>query len=178
MPKTKQSKRRKRFDYNQDRKKLKKKFINKYRPSIESQQIRAAWNNRRSVARNLQDMGLVLDVNAALPVKKSSLLRNDRETSASVAVVTKPYVIKQLEEEAGQALRDTKTLSSDLVEFVQHMIREHNDDYKAMARDEKNYYQDTPTQIRRKINEYKRCHLQDYHAFISSLAAAQPTHTC
>lgn len=45
---------------------------------------------------------------------------------------------------------------------------------QAMARDEKNYYQDTPKQIKRKIGEYKRCHPQHYEAFVSSLAAPEP----
>ncbi len=35
MPKAKKSGKRKRFDYNQDRKKMKKKFIKKYNPRIE-----------------------------------------------------------------------------------------------------------------------------------------------
>lgn len=35
MPKAKQSARRKKFDYNKDRKKLKKKFIKKNNPRIE-----------------------------------------------------------------------------------------------------------------------------------------------
>lgn len=39
---------------------------------------------------------------------------------------------------------------------------------QAMAQDEKNYYQDTPKQIKRKINEYMRCHPD---AFMDSLAA-------
>ena len=43
-----------------------------------------------------------------------------------------------------------------------------------MARDEKNYYQDTPKQIKRKINEYKRCHPEHYDNFIKSLAAPEP----
>lgn len=43
-----------------------------------------------------------------------------------------------------------------------------------MARDEKNYYQDTPKQIKRKIEAYKRCHPDHYKAFIDSLAAPQP----
>lgn len=43
-----------------------------------------------------------------------------------------------------------------------------------MARDEKNYYQDTPKQIKRKINEYKRSHPAHYEAFMSSLEATGP----
>lgn len=45
---------------------------------------------------------------------------------------------------------------------------------QAMARDEKNYYQDTPKQIKRKINEYKRFHPEHYSAFMESLGVPQP----
>jgi len=41
-----------------------------------------------------------------------------------------------------------------------------------MANDEKNYYQDTPKQIKRKINEYKRCHPEHYSGFLAALVAA------
>ncbi|XP_034540305.1 nucleolar protein 16 [Notolabrus celidotus] len=173
MPKTKQSKRRQKFDYNLDRKKLKKKFIKKCNPRIENRQIRNAWDDKKSTASNLQEMGLSFDPNRSQPIKKQKLLGNNKETRAPAAIVTKPYVLNLLEEEAGLQEKDTKTLSSDLVEYVQHMIKEHNEDFKAMARDEKNYYQDTPKQIKRKINEYKRCHQQHYEAFMSSLAPPQ-----
>ncbi|XP_020511686.1 nucleolar protein 16 [Labrus bergylta] len=175
MPKTKQSSRRKKFDYTQDRKKLLKKFIKKSNPRIENRQIRHAWDERKSTAKNLQEMGLAFDPNRSLPIKKPRLLGDDKETKAPVNIVIKPYVLDQLHEEAGRPEKDTKTLSSDLIEYAQYMIREHGDDFKAMARDEKNYYQDTPKQIKRKINEYKRCHSQHYDAFISSLAAPKPT---
>ncbi|KAM9349033.1 nucleolar protein 16 [Symphorus nematophorus] len=174
MPKAKKSGKRKTFDYNQNRKKLKKKFIKKYNPRIENPQIRNAWDDKKSMARNLQEMGLTFDPNRSLPIKKQSLLGDDRETKALASIVTKPYVLNQLEEEASRPEKDCKTLSSDLIEYVQYMIREHNDNYKAMARDEKNYYQDTPKQIKRKINEYKRCHPQHYDAFMKSLAPPDP----
>ncbi|KAM9847297.1 nucleolar protein 16 [Aulostomus maculatus] len=174
MPKTKQSSRRKKFDYNKDRKKLKKKLLKKTHPRIENPQIRNAWNNRKTVAKNLLEMGLAFDPNRSLPIKGQRLLGGHKNKKAPVRVVTKPYVLNQLEQEASLPEKDTKTLSSDLLEYVQHMIREHKDNYKAMARDEKNYYQDTPKQIKRKISEYKRCHPQHYDAFINSLAAPEP----
>ncbi|XP_059208377.1 nucleolar protein 16 [Centropristis striata] len=174
MPKAKKSGKRKNFDYNQDRKKMKKQFIKKYNPRIENRQIRNAWDDKKSTATNLREMGLAFDPNRTLPIKKKSLLRAEKETKAPVGIVTKPYVINQLEEEANRPEKDTKTLSSDLIEYAQYMIREHKDNFKAMARDEKNYYQDTPKQIKRKINEYKRCHPQHYEAFINSLASSEP----
>uniref|UniRef100_A0A1A7Y2Y7 Nucleolar protein 16 n=1 Tax=Iconisemion striatum TaxID=60296 RepID=A0A1A7Y2Y7_9TELE len=175
MPKAKQSKRRKQYDYNMNRKKLKKKFIKKSAPRIEHPQIRNAWEDNKSMAKNLLEMGLSFDPNRTLPIKKQTLLRRKHGDRLPEHVVTKPYVLNKLQEEANLPEKDTKSCSSDLIEYVQHMIREHHDDHKAMARDEKNYYQDTPKQIRRKINEYKRCHPQHYEAFISSLAAPRPT---
>uniref|UniRef100_A0A3Q3FEG0 Nucleolar protein 16 n=1 Tax=Labrus bergylta TaxID=56723 RepID=A0A3Q3FEG0_9LABR len=102
---------------------------------------------------------------------RDQTLPNHRAAAHLICV----FVSAELHEEAGRPEKDTKTLSSDLIEYAQYMIREHGDDFKAMARDEKNYYQDTPKQIKRKINEYKRCHSQHYDAFISSLAAPKPT---
>ncbi|XP_034033746.1 nucleolar protein 16 [Thalassophryne amazonica] len=171
MGKLKKSSKRNTFDYSRDRKRLKKQFVKKYAPRIEHQQIRNAWNDKSSVAKNMQDMGLSFDPNRTIPVKKQAIIGAATHTTASENIVTKPYVLRQLEEEASRPVKDTKTLSSDLIAYVQHMIREHNDNYKAMARDEKNYYQDTPKQISRKIKEYKRCYPDQYAAFISSLAA-------
>ncbi|KAK7925362.1 hypothetical protein WMY93_007672 [Mugilogobius chulae] len=172
MPKTKQSQRRKKFDYNKNRKKLKKKAQKKYNPRIENDQIRNAWDKNKSMARNLQDMGLAFDPNKSLPIKKQKLIGKDSAAKAPVGIVTKPYVLSKMEEEASLPEKDTKTLSSDLIEYVQYMIREHKDNYKAMARDEKNYYQDTPKQIKRKINEYKRCHPEHFNSFMNSLVKA------
>nr|XP_057944036.1 nucleolar protein 16 [Doryrhamphus excisus] len=171
MPKAKKSGRKKKFDYGRDRKKQKKRFLKKANPRIDNKDIREAWDQRKSTARNLMEMGLAFDPNRSVPIKKDSLLGLKKETKAPVNIVIKPYVVNRLEEEASLPVKDTKTLSSDLIEYVQHMIREHSDNYKAMARDEKNYYQDTPKQIKRKINEYKRCHPDHYDSFISSLAS-------
>lgn len=35
--------------------------------------IRNAWNNHKSTARNLQEMGLAFDPNRSLPIKKTSV---------------------------------------------------------------------------------------------------------
>ncbi|XP_073335263.1 nucleolar protein 16 [Pagrus major] len=174
MPKAKRSGKSKKFDYNLDRKKLKKQFIKKANPRIENKQIRNAWENHKSMARNLGEMGLAFDPNRTLPIKKSRLFGDDRETKAPAGLVTKPYILNQLEEEANRPEKDTKTLSADLIEYVQYMVREHKDNYKAMARDEKNYYQDTPKQIKRKINEYRRVHPDHFNNFMDSLAAPEP----
>ncbi|KAG7484703.1 hypothetical protein MATL_G00052850 [Megalops atlanticus] len=168
MPKAKKSSRRKKYDYNKNKKKLKKQFKKKAAPRIECPQIRNAWNDKKSVAQNLKDMGLAFDPNLALPMRKNKVPGADAEETVS-PLVRKPYVVKGLEEEASLPTKDTKSLSRDIIEYVQYMIKEHNDNYKAMARDEKNYYQDTPKQIKRKVDQYKRFHPEEYTAFIESL---------
>ncbi|XP_060792475.1 nucleolar protein 16 [Neoarius graeffei] len=152
------------FNYNVDRKKLKKKMMKKYRPRIECEQIRKAWDVGKTPKQNMQDMGLAFRTKGVLPI-------SSKAGDEPAELVIKPYVVKEMEEEASLPRKDTTTCSNDLIEFVQHMIREHGEDYKAMAWDEKNYYQDTPKQIRRKVDLYKRCHPEEYDAFISSLKA-------
>ncbi|CAL8268552.1 unnamed protein product [Merluccius merluccius] len=179
MPKAKKNSHRKKYDYDKDRKKQKKQFMKKDKPRIEDINIRHAWDNYKTSNKNLEDMGLAFDPNHALPIGNPKVrppadllpVLHVALTTAASPVVTKPYVLRKLEEEASQPFEDDKSLSRDLIDFVQHMLREHQEDYKAMARDEKNYYQDTPKQIRRKVNEYKRCHAKHYAAFIQSLAA-------
>lgn len=163
MPKAKHS-RKKKYDYDKNRKKQKKQFMKKYRPTIEDFNIRHAWDNYKTSQRNLQEMGLAFDPNQTLPIKAP-----DGKPAPS-PIVTKPYVMRKLEEEANQPFEDDKSLSRDLIDFVQHMVGRYRDDFKAMARDEKNYYQDTPKQIQRKVNEYKRCHAKHYADFMQSLA--------
>lgn len=74
-----------------------------------------------------------------------------------------------LEAEASLPEKKGNTLSRDLIDYVRYMVENHGEDYKAMARDEKNYYQDTPKQIRNKINVYKRFYPTEWQAFIDSL---------
>ncbi|XP_049598936.1 nucleolar protein 16 [Syngnathus scovelli] len=167
MGKLKKNSKKNTFNYNRDRKKLKKKFMKKANPRIENKYIGNAWDQGKSMAKNLRDMGLVSDPNRSFPIKQTSVFGLRKERKAPVVI--KPYVVTQLEEEASQSTNISPTLSTDLIEYVQHMIREHKDNYKAMARDEKNYYQDTPKQIKRKIEQYKRLHAQQHADFVASL---------
>ncbi|KAK3524299.1 hypothetical protein QTP70_027028 [Hemibagrus guttatus] len=162
------------FNYNLDRKKLKKKMIKKYRPRIECDQIRKAWNPHRTAKQNMQDMGLTFGTKGVLPITSKARTCSRSYYKAGdepVDRVVKPYVVREMEEEANLPRKDNTTCSTDLIEYVQHMIREHGEDYKAMARDEKNYYQDTPKQIKRKVDLYKRCHANEHAAFLASLQA-------
>ncbi|XP_024249722.1 nucleolar protein 16 [Oncorhynchus tshawytscha] len=177
MPKAKKKSKINTFDYSKDRKKLKKQFKKREAPRIECPQIRNAWSDKKSVARNLRDMGLAFDPNRALPIKTLTFAAVERtEEAPTLKFVRKPYVLNELIAEANLPEIDTKTLSTDLIEYVQYMIREHSENYKAMARDE-NYYQDTPSQIRRKVDQYKRCHPEEYNTFVEFLKGGKPVST-
>ncbi|GAB1298205.1 Nucleolar protein 16 [Apodemus speciosus] len=190
--------------------------------SGEGSHIRHAWDHTKSVRQNLAEMGLAMDPNKAVPLRKRKVkaMEVDREERPR-DLVRKPYVVnvvslyspgcpgthsvdqtglefrnppasasqvagikgmhhhrlaklrlsnhQDLEAEASLPEKKGNTLSRDLIDYVQYMVENHGEDYKAMARDEKNYYQDTPKQIRNKINVYKRFYPTEWQAFIDSL---------
>ncbi|KAM4748396.1 nucleolar protein 16 [Rhinophrynus dorsalis] len=164
MPKAKK-KRRNTFNYNVDRRKLKRRARKKAAPRIQCEQIRNAWDNSKSVAVNLAHMGLAADPNKALPIKTNKVKNTG---DGKNQVIRKPYVIEGLQALASLPSKKTMGISSDMVQYVEYMVENYGEDYKAMAKDEKNYYQDTPKQIMRKVNLYKRHHPKEYQALTTS----------
>ncbi|KAG8128449.1 hypothetical protein E2320_015292, partial [Naja naja] len=71
MPKAKQKQRRKKYNYNVDRKKLNRAFRKRSAPKIKCAQIRHAWDSTKSVSKNLAEMGLAVDPNKAIPIPKN-----------------------------------------------------------------------------------------------------------
>ncbi|XP_010288431.1 PREDICTED: nucleolar protein 16, partial [Phaethon lepturus] len=137
-----------------------------------SSHIRHAWDPTKSVAQNLAEMGLAEDPNKAVPIPKKKLLGIELESDGREQgrkIVRKPYVVNEMEYEASLPEKKSNTLSRDLIDYVRYMIQNHGENYKEMARDEKNYYQDTPKQIKRKINVYKNFYAEEYKDFIASL---------
>ncbi|KAL2299276.1 hypothetical protein Nmel_013926 [Mimus melanotis] len=132
---------------------------------------RHAWDPHKSVAQNLAEMGLAEDPNKAIPIPKKLLgmeVESDTQQPGK-KLVRKPYVVNEMELEASLPEKKSNTLSRDLIDYVRYMIQNHGENYKEMARDEKNYYQDTPKQIKRKINVYKNFYPEEYKNFIASL---------
>uniref|UniRef100_A0A8I5Y0C6 Nucleolar protein 16 n=1 Tax=Rattus norvegicus TaxID=10116 RepID=A0A8I5Y0C6_RAT len=160
MPKAKGKTRRQKFGYNVNRKRLNRNARRKAAPRIECSHIRHAWDHTKSVRQNLAEMGLAMDPNKAVP------LRVWAAKALSHFLVSFP---PDLEAEASLPEKKGNTLSRDLIDYVHYMVENHGEDYKAMARDEKNYYQDTPKQIRNKINVYKRFYPTEWQVFVASL---------
>ncbi|XP_078267667.1 nucleolar protein 16 [Rhinoraja longicauda] len=165
MPKAKGKNRKKKFDYQTNRKKLKRKMAKKAAPRIECAQIRKAWNNKKSVAQNLAEMGLASDPNRTLPIQKVKKVAS----IVGEKVVINPHVINELEAEASLPEVTMSTLSKEFIDYVRHMVETYKDNYKAMARDDLNYYQDTPRQIKKKIESYKRFYPSEYAALNAAL---------
>ncbi|XP_021266369.1 nucleolar protein 16 [Numida meleagris] len=172
MPKAKGKNRRQKFAYGLNRKRLYRSARRKAAPRIECSHIRHAWDATKSVAQNLAEMGLAGDPNKAVPIAKRRLQRMETESDGQEqekTLVRKPYVLSEMEFEASLPEKKSNTLSRDLIDYVRYMIQNHGENYKEMARDEKNYYQDTPKQIKRKINVYKNFYPEEYKDFVASL---------
>ncbi|XP_064470642.1 nucleolar protein 16-like [Ornithodoros turicata] len=122
------------------RRKLKKKL--KRRVKIKSKPVKEAWDETKGVYENMKDMGL-------------SSNPNEMDVSEDVEA-TKKHVVEALEAEASQPTRKTLRMSGDNVKFCVYMLEKYGEDYKAMAKDSKNYYQHTPAQIRQKIKTLQK----------------------
>ncbi|OXB61379.1 hypothetical protein ASZ78_000247 [Callipepla squamata] len=172
MPKAKGKNRRQKFAYGVNRKRLYRNARRKAAPRIECSHIRHAWDATKSVAQNLAEMGLAGDPNRAVPIGKRRLQSTETDSDGQQQekmLVRKPYVLSEMEFEASLPEKKSNTLSKDLIDYVRYMIQNHGENYKEMARDEKNYYQDTPKQIKSKINVYKNFYPEEYRDFVASL---------
>ncbi|XP_060068250.1 uncharacterized protein LOC132548399 [Ylistrum balloti] len=157
---TKQHRKRK-FNYDKNRRKewLKSKKM----PTIECKQVKNAWDSKRSVKENMLEMGLATDPNKtiSIPKTKDSLVTSipgsskKTEMKEEAAPAVKQYVALELEAEANIPQRRRLRLSEPETRYCIYMMEKYGEDYKAMARDMRNYYQDTPKQIKSKIKAFK-----------------------
>lgn len=112
-------------------------------------------------------MGLIYDVNKALPVPNYKSMRmkknkvdhgfveQDQSDSEEEAFAhPKQEVADELEKKA-KALRESKfRLPKGIVKFVAYLIDKYGLDYKKMAKDPKNYDQETWRQLRAKCRKF------------------------
>ncbi|OQR70977.1 nucleolar protein 16-like [Tropilaelaps mercedesae] len=114
-------------------------------PRVASEQLKAVWNDKHSVRRNIEDAGLIYDVNK-VELEGSKKKPVDRPNRG---------VVEKIELEANAARRDRSFMLRDDMMFLAQMISRHGvDEWVAMARDPDNLYQLTPKQIR---NLYMKC---------------------
>ncbi|BFY97757.1 hypothetical protein BsWGS_00797 [Bradybaena similaris] len=157
MGKVKKTKRHQKFQYDKDRKKNWKKA--KGMPTIKCDEIKKAWDETKSVSQNLREMGIAADSNKTLRIPRSKPAKMGQlDVEMEVDLEKTPiknFVIKDLEEKASLPGRKKMSMSDEDAGFCVYMMDKYGEDYKAMARDDRNYYQETPKQIQRKINRFK-----------------------
>uniref|UniRef100_A0A0B7A1E4 Nucleolar protein 16 n=1 Tax=Arion vulgaris TaxID=1028688 RepID=A0A0B7A1E4_9EUPU len=157
MGKVKKQKRHLKFRYDEDRKKNWKKA--RGMPTIKCAEIKKAWDETKSVKQNLQEMGISADPNATLKIPRSKAAKMGQlDVTMEVDLEKTPlkdFVIKDLEEKSKIPGRKKMSMSDEDAGFCVHMMDKYGENYKAMAQDERNYYQETPKQIQRKINRFK-----------------------
>ncbi|KAM9253726.1 nucleolar protein 16 isoform 2-T2 [Dugong dugon] len=130
MPKAKGKTRRQKFGYNVNRKRLNRNARRKAAPRIECSHIRHAWDHAKSVRQNLAEMGLAMDPNKAVPLRKRKVRAMEVDVETTKELVRKPYVLNDLEAEASLPEKKGNTLSRDLIDYVCYMVENHGEDYK------------------------------------------------
>ena len=166
MTKLKKQRRRKKYDYARNRKRVRKQQekTTKFNVKVDCKVIKEAWDNRVSVKENMSSMGIVLNASDMMPVtgpKKKMV--NKMKTLKNIAAdadesvenkVTKPDVLQKLTEEASVPAKQNFRFSSTQVKLITYMMDKHGSDYKAMSRDPKNHYQETPAKLRGMITKF------------------------
>ncbi|CAG0895871.1 unnamed protein product [Darwinula stevensoni] len=129
------------------------------------EEIRKSWDPSKSLKENYDEMGLVLNVNASLPLqtgkvtlepmevehgtKKKQAKKRPRERAAE------RMELDLKRKEAERAKVKTYLLPEPEYLWLQDLLDQYGEETQKMARDPKNHYQLTPKQIQRKINQLK-----------------------
>ncbi|XP_059174758.1 nucleolar protein 16-like [Physella acuta] len=157
MGKVKKQKRHLKFRYDKDRKKNWKKA--KGMPTIKCEEIKKAWDETKTLDRNLEEMGISVDPNKTFPVPKSKVTKMgmlDVEMEVDLQKTpVKNFVIQDLEEKSKISGPKKMSMSEEDAGFCIYLMDKYGDNYKGMSRDERNFYQETPKQLQRKINRFK-----------------------
>jgi len=160
-------KRAQKYRYHVNRKKMFKKL--KKGPLIESDVLREHWDKKTSVKKNLKGMGLCADPNQmmSVPLTKETMIPGnddyDPYYDEEKESTPKTNIIENIEKVAASGKKREEQMSADESKFISHLLQKYPlTDLEAMARDYKNYWQNTPLQIKKKIDRFARVHPQLY----------------
>ncbi|KAF7263961.1 hypothetical protein GWI33_000817 [Rhynchophorus ferrugineus] len=164
MTKLRKQRRRKVYRHNVNRKRMRNKIYSL--GSIGCKEVKNAWDQKKSIQANMTDMGLSYDPNLTIgiPKRKNQLKQAlgvennewDIEDIEKTNIKSKNYVAEKLEADAKAPREKMFRLPKGQVEWITYLMKKYNKDYKAMARDKKNYYQETWKQLRQKIRTFKK----------------------
>merc|ERR1712050_665235 len=131
---------------------------------IGNKHVAEAWDHSKSMTKNLASIGLATNPNKILPVEtmKQKLIKQmkkedvDKLNLPEKTKVEKPEVLEKLEADAKKPVKSKFRINEDTAQFCIYMLEIYGEDYKAMSRDKRNFYQDTPAQIKRKIMSFQK----------------------
>lgn len=149
------------------------KFRILYFDYIFSPEIKKAMDMRKTLTSNINDMGLVFDINKSMgmPNYKADRLKTAKkvngfieedlsgsETEESKVSTTQKFpkqqVVDELESKSKELLESKFRLPKGIVKFVSYLIDKYGLNYKKMAKDHKNYDQETWRQLRQKCRKF------------------------
>ena len=135
--------------------------------------MKELWDHKESIKTNLEKMGVAFDANKVVAEKttkqllvekalksEEELVKNSEvksSTKCQVSEDVKSEVIKRLESEALKAEQSKVSkfrFTKEQVKWITYCLDKHGDDFKAMARDPENVWQETPKQIRQKVLKF------------------------
>ena len=168
MTKLRKLRKKKTYNYGRNRKRVKQQLekTSKFNVKVDCKVVRDAWDHRISVRENMSRMGIVLNASDVMPVSgtKKKLVNNmkklknvavEEETEATAnSAIMKPEVIAKLSEEANVPVKQNFRFTTSQVQLITHMMDKHGTDYKAMARDPRNHFQETPAKLKGMILKF------------------------
>ncbi|ENN73571.1 nucleolar protein 16 [Dendroctonus ponderosae] len=159
MPKLRKQRRKKVYKHNVNRKRLRNKIFST--GNIGCKDVKNAWDEKKSVQTNMEEMGLSYDPNRTLGIPKRKRQLQEamgvtEEPLENPRVPAKKFVAERLEADAKAPREKRFRLPKGQVEWITYLLKKHGTDYKAMARDNKNYLQETWKQLRQKVRTFKR----------------------
>ncbi|KAK4873376.1 hypothetical protein RN001_015405 [Aquatica leii] len=164
MAKLRKVRRKQKFRYSVNRKRLKQKQESKGK--FESVVVKRAWVVQKSAKANLKDMGLSYDPNVT--IKSGFDKRWNEEKTDTEVRPSKAYVADILEKEAKAKRVRNFRLPDGQVRYLIYLLKKYGTDYKAMVKDKKNYNQETWKQIKAKIEKFKKIPEQ-YAEYLNSV---------
>ncbi|XP_046399108.1 nucleolar protein 16 [Ischnura elegans] len=157
MTKIRKQKRKKTYRHSSNRQRVNKRM--RKLPNIKCPEVKEEWREGWSAKQNMEEMGLVYDLNSAfrIPTTKE-ILKGEERSSAEGAQVRprrKQHVAEKLEQDANLPRERLLRLPDGQARWLAYLIHKYGEDYKGMARDDHNYYQETWKQLKNKIKLFK-----------------------
>ncbi|VDD90148.1 unnamed protein product [Enterobius vermicularis] len=123
--------------------------------SRKSKEIAELWNKDKTVKQNLEDIGLVYDVNRALKFLPESSKSGETEEMDVEEIAAIDSIKGQKSSQDKLNVLRFPMRQKDIDVYV-YLIKRYGEDYEAMSRDPKNIKQNTPLQLQKKLRVFRR----------------------